>query len=484
LFFATTSLPSQTWINSQGWLSSTDHCTWYGVTCQPSTNGGVANTGSVDSVGNVNSNGNVDSSASSRESPSTPSFRPILALSLGGNALTGPALQVELFTGLGGHLVDLDLRDNAISGTLGDGSNGEVVMQMQQLEVLSLFNNSIGGTLPTALGSLLRLKKLYLEQNLLTGTLPTEIGNLIELQRMDLHGNQLVGAIPASIGQLTTSLQRLWLSRNNFNGAIPQEIGNCVSLQELYLDDNLLESTLPATVSFLTQLRDFRAYNNRMTGTLPDGEVFVSMVNLQILYLDNNNFSGNVPSKFPSSLRELSMFNNTLTGAIPSFTSPMADLQVLDLSLNKLSGPIPQEIMSSNNGNVLLPNLRILHLYNNSLSGELPPQNNNGELRDFFVQHNNIVGSVPPWIYNVSGSVNLSFNNLSGSLPAVPVASSYTYGLRGLQVQGNPLLMNTGQNNIPSSVCSSLEQLETFVVSCDPNGASQLQASCVTDCVV
>jgi Leucine-rich repeat (LRR) protein len=487
LFLATTSLPSQTWINSQGWLSSTDHCTWYGVTCQPlssngNTNNGGAKTGSVGNAGNVNGNVNVDSSASSRASTTTPSFRPILALSLGGNAVTGPALQAELFTGLGSHLVDLDLRDNAISGNFGDG---EALMQMQQLEVLSLFNNSIGGTLPTALGSLLRLKKLYLEQNLLTGTLPTEIGNLMELQRMDLYGNQFVGAIPASIGRLTTNLQRLWLSRNNLEGAIPNEIGNCVSLQELYLDDNLLDSTLPATLAQLTQLRDFRAYNNRMTGNLPDGEVFVSMVNLQILYLDNNKFSGNVPSNFPSSLRELSMFNNTLSGAIPSFASPMADLQVLALSLNKLSGPIPQEIMSSNNGNVLLPNLRILHLYNNFLSGELPPQNNNGELRDFFVQHNSIEGSVPPWIYNVSGSVNLSFNNLSGSLPAVPVASvtPSTYGLRGLQVQGNPLL-NTGQNNIPSSVCSSLQQLEAFVVSCDPNDASQLQASCVTDCVV
>jgi Leucine-rich repeat (LRR) protein len=456
LFFATTSLPSQTWINSQGWLTSTDHCTWYGVTCQPLS------------------------------STLTPSFRPILALSLGRNALTGPALQAELFTGLGAHLVDLDLRDNSISGNFGDG---EALMQMQQLEVLSLYNNSIGGTLPAALGSLGKLKKLYLEQNKLTGTLPTEIGNLLELQRMDLYGNKLVGAIPASIGQLTTNLQRLWLSRNNLNNAIPNEIGNCGSLQELYLDDNLLESTLPATLAQLTELRDFRAYNNRMTGTLPSGGVFESMAKLQILYLDNNNFSGNVPSNFPSSLRELSLFNNTLTGAIPSFTSPMADLQVLALSLNKLSGPIPSELMS----NVLLPNLRILHLYNNSLSGELPPlQNNNGalqlQLRDFFVQHNSLEGSVPPWIYNVSGSVNLSFNNLSGSLPAVPAieSSSYTYGLRGLQVQGNPLMLTNGQNNnIPSSVCSSLlEQLETFVVSCDPNGASQLQASCVTDCVV
>ena len=48
-------------------------------------------------------------------------------------------------------------------------------------ERLDLFDTDIGGTLPSEIGTLTKLRNLLLEDLDLTGTIPTELGNLSDL---------------------------------------------------------------------------------------------------------------------------------------------------------------------------------------------------------------------------------------------------------------------------------------------------------------
>ena len=62
---------------------------------------------------------------------------------------------------------------------------------------------------------------------------------------------------------------------------------------------------------------------------------------------------------------QLDLYNNNLTGSLPSEFGNFSQLNFLNVGYNELSGPIPQEL-----GN--LSNLTTLDLYRNDLTGDLP----------------------------------------------------------------------------------------------------------------
>ena len=49
------------------------------------------------------------------------------------------------------------------------------------------------------MGSLAHLRRLDLRQNALEGTLPSELGTLSRLEHLDLSENRLSGAVPVSL---------------------------------------------------------------------------------------------------------------------------------------------------------------------------------------------------------------------------------------------------------------------------------------------
>ncbi|KAL0555514.1 hypothetical protein IC582_009462 [Cucumis melo] len=82
--------------------------------------------------------------------------------------------------------------------------------------------------------------------------------------------------------------------------------------------------------------------------------------------LSKQNLSGNIPTDLAklSGLVELWLDGNSFVGPIPDFTGCM-DLKILHLENNQLTGELPSSLAS-------LPNLRELYVQNNMLSGTVP----------------------------------------------------------------------------------------------------------------
>ncbi|CAJ1975738.1 unnamed protein product [Sphenostylis stenocarpa] len=112
-------------------------------------------------------------------------------------------------------------------------------------------------------------------------------------------------------------LRTLSFINNSFTGPIP-EFNKLGSIKSLLLTENSFSGPIP---------NDF----------------FSPMNSLKKLWLSGNNFSGKIPQSLIQLdlLKELHLEYNSFSGEIPSFTQ---DLTSLDLSFNKLEGPIPDNL--------------------------------------------------------------------------------------------------------------------------------------------
>ncbi|KAL0419317.1 UNVERIFIED_CONTAM: putative inactive receptor kinase [Sesamum radiatum] len=124
-----------------------------------------------------------------------------------------------------------------------------------------------------------------------------------------------------------------------------------------------------------------------LTGPIPN-DTLGKLDSLKVLSLRSNLLSGNLPYDILSlpSLSYLFLQHNNFTGEILTTLSPQ--LAVLDLSFNSLTGSIPPTIQN-------LTQLTALSLNNNSLSG-----------------------SIPDLGFTRLRRVNLSYNHLNGTIPS------------------------------------------------------------------
>ncbi|KAF8110467.1 hypothetical protein N665_0083s0031 [Sinapis alba] len=246
---------------------------------------------------------------------------------------------------------------------------------------------NLNGSLPKEFAGLPFLQEIDLSRNFLNGSIPPEWGAL-PLVSISLLGNRITGPIPKEIGDIT-SLVSFVLEFNQISGKLPPELGNLPNIQRLFLSSNNLSGDIPSTFSKLTTLTDFRISDNQLTGTIPD--FIQNWTELVKLVIQASGLVGPIPSTishltkltdlrisdlsgpespFPplqdmTSLSTLILRNCNITGELPAYLGTMITLKHLDLSFNKLSGPIPVAYNA-------LSNVDYIYFTSNMLNGEVP----------------------------------------------------------------------------------------------------------------
>ena len=136
---------------------------------------------------------------------------------------------------------------------------------------------------------------------------------------LELRGMGLKGEIPESFGELGPYLR--WLSiqeEPGLTGKIPASFSKLVNVEFFKIYKTSI-TAIPDVFGGWTSLkRAFINYNEKLTGQLPQS--MGSLSQLQELYLNDNCFTGSIPSSWAALMREgmnLSLSSNCLSGKFP-----------------------------------------------------------------------------------------------------------------------------------------------------------------------
>eukprot|EP00899_Mesostigma_viride_P007704 jgi/Mesvir1/16935/Mv15794-RA.1 len=329
------------------------------------------------------------------------------------------------------------LKNNLLSGALPQPAfvDGQTSVFLTTLDIT---DNSISGFLPTMVAARTQvptLTSLLASSNAISGFInqPFLLGNP-SLQNLMLADNRLSGILPP-----ITGLHQLDITRNNISGSIPRDLEGTFPFNLNYFKagfNRLSGEIAPVLVSGSHDILEvLDLSHNNLQGTIPD--LYSPNFSFNTLDLSHNRFSGTIPD-LPDSLQEIYLNNNFLTGAIypdrcgdgcygmPSFARIYAvngnqltwvpsevlmySVEELYAQENSLSGEIDLAITCA-------PNLRILDLSSNALTGSLPAESTS-TLEVLDVSGNGFSGPVPPE-YGLAQltTLKLSNNLLSGPLP-------------------------------------------------------------------
>ncbi|XP_062095046.1 receptor-like protein 54 isoform X2 [Humulus lupulus] len=352
-------------------------------------------------------------------------------------------------------------------------------------------SNNFTSSIPTDIGNHLNITIfLSVSNNNLTGIVPKSICNAAYLQVLDLSYNNLSSEIPKCLSVMSQTLGVLNIRENNFTGSIPDAFPFNCSLETLDLNGNSIEGKIPDSLFSCTRLEVLDLGNNNMSGDFPCRLKNISTlrvlvlrsnrfkghigcqnfsgnwVNLQIVDLAHNNFSGNLSGqclkRWKAMLADDSMLKHlrfeflefsasryyqdavtvTFKGLEMKVQKILTVFTSIDLSCNHLVGSIPEQVGQ-------LRGLYFLNLSNNALTGTIPSTIGDlQQLESLDLSNNNLNGLIPSSLASLTflSLLNLSFNDLTGRIPL------------GTQIQtfppnsfiGNKALCGIPLNNCPS----------------------------------
>jgi Leucine-rich repeat (LRR) protein len=140
-----------------------------------------------------------------------------------------------------------------------------------------------------------------------------------------------------------------------------------------------------------------------------------NLTDLQILDLSRNRLRGTLPPEIGqlSALSNFTVSFNQLTGSIPAEIGQLLSLQRLNIYFNFFKGSIPSEIGQ-------LSSLEVMDLSGNELSGSIPAQIGQlSSLSSLAIDTNQLTGTIPNEIGHLSKLqyLDLNLNHLRGSIP-------------------------------------------------------------------
>jgi len=217
----------------------------------------------------------------------------------------------------------------------------------------------------------------------------------------------------------------------NLSSAFAQNDGHANALPPVDENDSL------ALVSFYHALDGANWTDNSGWLTGPVSLWFgVTIENDRVteITLSNNNLTGVLPIDLEqlSQLRILSLFLNNISGELPDIFGNMGLLEELVISKNDMTGIVPSSVAE-------LTSLRQLVLLSNEFIGPLPDLGNLKNLEEMVIGRNDFSGPFPDWIMELSSLTFLSVNvmGLTGEMP--PGLFDSLPGLEQLKMSGNQL---------------------------------------------
>ncbi|GKB14122.1 leucine-rich repeat protein [Tanacetum coccineum] len=276
-----------------------------------------------------------------------------------------------------------------------------------------------------------RVTALRLDSQGLEGWLSPHVGNLSFIEAclwnkaFKIHPHELC----------CLSLDYLFLFDNKFSGVIPTNLSGCSNLEDLRLSQNKLVGSIPEEMSLLSKLTRLVIHYNKLTGGIPP--FLGNITSMERFSATRNPLGGSIPDTLGlwKSLTAFYTGDCNLYGSIPHSIFNLSFLVNFSLAANHLSGSLPSEI-----GNQL-PNLELLQLWGNELTGVLPPSLSNCsklgylEMTDDMrfidslrncttlvrleLQNCNLVGTLPISIGSLVGLITLGLesNRFKGKIP-------------------------------------------------------------------
>ncbi|CAL8138899.1 unnamed protein product [Prunus armeniaca] len=270
----------------------------------------------------------------------------------------------------------------------------------------------------------------------------SSLANLTQLSYLSMSSFNDVskGVLSVSfswVGKLT-KLYHLNLADTNIKGEFLSFVSNLTQLEFLDLFDNEISGPIPRSLFQLKNLENLYLFGNNLSG-LVEFDQFSKLKKLKGLDLSNNMLSVEIRNDLSATLPKLQTlalgFCNLTE--FPNFLKNQSELILLDLSYNKIHGPIPKWVW-----NATIETLLVLRLYGNFLTGfdqypgilpwtnliflglgsnmlqgplPIPPQS----IRLYDVKNNEYTGEISPLFCNFNNLqvLDLSKNNLSGRLP-------------------------------------------------------------------
>ncbi|GKA62255.1 leucine-rich repeat protein [Tanacetum coccineum] len=307
-------------------------------------------------------------------------------------------------------LTVLRLRSQGLEGSL-----SPLVGNLSFLRILSLWNNTLQGTIPHELGRLSMLRRLYLHENKFSGVIPTNLSRCSNLELLSLGENKLAGSIPKEMS-LLSKLSLLAIHKNNLTGGIPPFLGNITSLEIFSAAYNPFGGSIPDTLDLWKSLMAFYCHDCNLYGSIPH-----SIFNLTLLVnfsLSENHLTCSLPSKLGVMLPNLELLllsGNKLTGVLPPSISNCSKLEILEMSVeNQFLVEIKNRVFKAKDINDINFSLNKATSMERRRSCNLSYQ-----LSVLSLETNQLFGNLPSSISSLVGltTLDLGSNRLKGKIP-------------------------------------------------------------------